>query len=115
MEDAKALLKEALQDNVNYVDATRLAIALSGDAMATNLFMLGYAYQRGLLPVSCASLLQAISLNGVAVDANVQAFSAGRLAAMDVQAFERQYLPGETVVFHKSFHLMITSNRVSMS
>lgn len=105
MEDAKALLKEALQDNVNYVDATRLAIALSGDAMATNLFMLGYAYQRGLLPVSCASLLQAISLNGVAVDANVQAFSAGRLAAMDVQAFERQYLPGETVVFHKSFHL----------
>ena len=51
-------------------DATRLATALLGDAIATNLFMVGFAYQQGLLPVSAAAIERAIELNRVAVAMN---------------------------------------------
>ena len=54
-----------------------------GDSIATNLFMVGFAYQRGLLPVSEAAILRAIELNGTAIDANKQSFHWGRLAAVD--------------------------------
>jgi indolepyruvate ferredoxin oxidoreductase len=54
-----------------------------GDSIATNLFMVGYAYQRGLLPLSEASILRAIELNGAAIEANKQSFNWGRLAAAD--------------------------------
>jgi indolepyruvate ferredoxin oxidoreductase len=54
---------------------------LMGDSIATNLFMVGYAYQRGLLPLSEASILRAIELNATAVDSNKLAFSWGRMAA----------------------------------
>ncbi|MBN4659197.1 2-oxoacid:acceptor oxidoreductase family protein, partial [Escherichia coli] len=52
------------------VDATQLATALLGDAIATNLFMLGYAWQRGLVPVTFEALMRAIELNGAAVEMN---------------------------------------------
>ena len=68
------------------VDATQLATALLGDAIATNLFMLGYAWQQGLVPLSFASIDRAIELNGAAVAMNRQAFAWGRLAAVDPQA-----------------------------
>ncbi len=54
-----------------------------GDSIATNLFMVGYAYQRGLLPVGEAAILRAIELNGAAVESNKQSFHWGRLAAVD--------------------------------
>ena len=54
-----------------------------GDSIATNLFMVGYAYQRGLLPVGEAAILRAIELNGAAVESNKQSFYWGRLAAVD--------------------------------
>jgi len=56
-----------------------------GDSIATNLFMVGYAYQRGLLPVGEAAILRAVELNGAAVDANKQSFLWGRLAAVEPQ------------------------------
>lgn len=65
------------------VDATQLATALLGDAIATNLFMLGYAWQRGLVPVSFDALMRAIELNGAAVEMNKTAFAWGRFAAID--------------------------------
>jgi indolepyruvate ferredoxin oxidoreductase len=68
------------------VDATQLATALLGDAIATNLFMLGYAWQQGLVPLSLESILRAVQLNGAAVEMNTQAFNWGRLAAVDPQA-----------------------------
>ena len=52
-----------------------------GDSIATNLFMLGYAFQKGLMPLSLAAIERAIELNGVAVEANKHAFAWGRLAA----------------------------------
>ena len=66
-----------------FVDATKLATGLMGDSIATNLFMVGYAFQRGLLPVSEASILKAIELNGAAIESNTQSFKWGRLAAVD--------------------------------
>ena len=68
------------------VDATQLATALLGDAIATNLFMLGYAWQRGLVPISFEALMRAIELNGAAIEMNRQAFAWGRLAVVDSQA-----------------------------
>jgi indolepyruvate ferredoxin oxidoreductase len=71
--------------DAEFLDASKLATGLMGDSIATNLFMVGYAYQRGLLPLSEASILRAIELNAAAVEANKQSFQWGRLAAVDAQ------------------------------
>jgi indolepyruvate ferredoxin oxidoreductase len=70
------------------VDASKLATALCGDAIAANLFMLGYAWQQGLVPVSLDALMRAVELNGAAVAMNKQAFGWGRLAAIDLARVE---------------------------
>src|SRR5438067_1734020 len=82
---------------VDFVTATELATGLMGDAIATNMFLLGYAYQRGWLPVSGASLERAIELNGVAVDFNKQSFLWGRRAAVDPERVERLAKPAEVI------------------
>ena len=69
---------------IDALDATALATALMGDSIATNPFMLGYAWQKGLVPLTLDSLLRAIELNGTAVEANKTAFHWGRAAAVDV-------------------------------
>jgi indolepyruvate ferredoxin oxidoreductase len=61
------------------VDARRLAEGLFGDYMATNMLVLGVAYQAGLLPLTAAAIEEAVRLNGVAVEQNLQAFRYGRL------------------------------------
>jgi indolepyruvate ferredoxin oxidoreductase len=72
--------------NLDVVDATSIATQLMGDSIATNLFVLGYAWQKGLVPVSLEALMRAIELNGAAVDMNKTAFGWGRLAAHDLKA-----------------------------
>src|SRR6185369_184707 len=69
--------------DAEFLDATKLATGLMGDSIATNLFMVGYAYQRGLLPVGEPAILRAIALNGTAIEPNKQSFRWGRLAAID--------------------------------
>jgi indolepyruvate ferredoxin oxidoreductase len=91
-------LRQAVRDAVDadaaeFVEGTAFATALMGDSIATNLFMLGYAWQRGLVPVSVDAIEQAIELNAVAVEANKRAFSWGRLAAHDLAAVERAAKP----------------------
>ncbi|MFN3827700.1 MAG: indolepyruvate ferredoxin oxidoreductase family protein [Micavibrio sp.] len=79
-------IRKELEDSVkdcSYVDATSITGTLLGDEMGTNVFMMGYAWQRGLVPLSLESLMKAIELNGVAVDDNRKAFNYGRLAAHD--------------------------------
>ncbi len=66
--------------------ASKLAVELTGDSIATNVLMLGYAAQRGLLPVSLASIEQAIRLNGTSVESNLRALAVGRLAAHSPQS-----------------------------
>ncbi|EGF32656.1 Indolepyruvate ferredoxin oxidoreductase [Oxalobacteraceae bacterium IMCC9480] len=73
-------------DRVDFVDAGKIATALMGDTIATNMFMLGYAWQKGQVPLSEAALMQAITLNGVSVDFNKQSFVWGRTAAHDLAA-----------------------------
>jgi indolepyruvate ferredoxin oxidoreductase len=68
------------------VDASELALALMGDAIATNLFMLGHAWQQGLVPLSLDALMRAVELNGAAIEMNKTAFAWGRLAAHDPHA-----------------------------
>jgi len=68
-------------DHATFVDASDLAATLLGDSIGGNLLLLGYAYQRGLVPVGAASIERAIELNGVAVEMNKQAFLWGRRAA----------------------------------
>nr|MBC8241855.1 indolepyruvate ferredoxin oxidoreductase family protein [Alphaproteobacteria bacterium] len=69
-----------------FLNATRLATALLGDAIGANLFMLGHAYQQGLIPVSAEAIEQAIEMNGVAIEMNKSAFLWGRRAAVDLEA-----------------------------
>ncbi len=82
----------------SFVDATRLATALMGDAIAANMFMLGYAYQQGLVPVSASAIERAIELNAVAVQMNQRAFAWGRRAAIDPGAVEAAAGPPRDVV-----------------
>jgi indolepyruvate ferredoxin oxidoreductase len=77
------VLQGALTKDSAFLDFTKLAEALLGDAIATNMMMMGYAYQQGLLPLSAESILQAIELNGVSIKMNTQAFQFGRLASAD--------------------------------
>jgi indolepyruvate ferredoxin oxidoreductase len=81
------------EGNVQFVDATRVATALMGDSIATNLFMLGYAYQKGHIPLSAEAINKAIELNGAAVKMNQAAFLWGRRAAVDSGAVERLVAP----------------------
>jgi len=71
------------------VDATGLATALLGDAIYANPFVLGFAWQKGWIPLAYETLLRAIELNGVAIDANKRAFEWGRAAAHDLEAVQR--------------------------
>ena len=61
-----------------------------GDSIATNLFMVGFAYQRGLIPLGEDAILRAIELNGAAVESNKQSFRWGRLAAVDPERVLRR-------------------------
>ncbi len=68
--------------HLSSIDANRLASSLLGDTIYSNVVMLGYAWQRGLVPVTEAALMRAIELNGVKVEENRQAFRLGRIAAV---------------------------------
>ncbi len=74
-------LKNEVRDPAALTDFHALALKALGDTIAVNLMMVGYAFQRGGLPLSEAAILRAIELNGVAVDFNTKAFIWGRYAA----------------------------------
>jgi indolepyruvate ferredoxin oxidoreductase len=78
-----AINRVTRKDENVFVDAIGIAEALFGDHMMANLVALGAAYQAGALAVSATSIEEAIALNGVSVEANAQAFRAGRRAVLD--------------------------------
>ena len=103
-------LREAITESTgpgktDFLDATRLATALLGDSIATNLFMVGFAWQKGLIPLSIEAIERAIELNGVAVAANKKAMLWGRRAAHDLQAVEALAKPRQEP---PSLHLSAT-------
>ncbi|HWM42786.1 MAG TPA: indolepyruvate ferredoxin oxidoreductase family protein, partial [Burkholderiales bacterium] len=86
-----------------FVAATEIATGLMGDAIATNMFMLGYAYQKGWVPLDAASLERAIELNGVAVEFNKKSFVWGRRAAVDLERVRRIARPADVVALGEHF------------
>ncbi|OGK76064.1 MAG: hypothetical protein A2X53_07635 [Candidatus Rokubacteria bacterium GWA2_70_23] len=76
------------KDENVYLDAGAIAEGLFSDHMATNPLMLGAAYQAGALPISAASIEQAIRLNGVSVEMNLLAFRWGRMVVVDGKRVE---------------------------
>jgi indolepyruvate ferredoxin oxidoreductase len=98
-------------DNVDFVDAGQMATTLMGDAIATNMFMLGYAFQKGRVPLSEASLMRAIELNGVSVPFNKAAFNWGRTAAHDLASVKRLTTPAKVVEFKRAQTLDELVNR----
>jgi indolepyruvate ferredoxin oxidoreductase len=89
----RAIVSAAGRDQVSFIDATRLATALMGNSIAANMFMVGYAFQKGALPLAAESIEQAIEMNGEAVAMNQAAFRWGRRAAIDVVDVEK-LIPG---------------------
>ena len=86
--ELRAAISEATSQS-DFVDVTHLAKRLMGDSIAANIMLLGYAWQKGLVPLPAEAIEQAIELNGVAVDFNKQAFTWGRRAAQDPAVVER--------------------------
>jgi indolepyruvate ferredoxin oxidoreductase len=79
----RAVVQAAGAERVAFTDATDIAVALMGNAIAANMFMLGYAYQLGRVPLTAAAIEKAIALNGEAVQMNLEAFRWGRRAAAE--------------------------------
>ena len=73
----RAILADAGRDKTHFIDATRAATALFGASVGANIFLVGYAYQLGAIPLAAASIERAIELNGEAVDMNKAAFAVG--------------------------------------
>jgi indolepyruvate ferredoxin oxidoreductase len=84
-----AIAERAGNGPVHHFDAHTAAVKLFGDSIAANIFLLGYAYQLGSVPIGAAAVEQAIELNGAAVEMSKAAFRIGRLAAHDMRAVER--------------------------
>ncbi len=79
----QAITERAGEAGTRTIEATRIATALLGDSIATNMFMLGLALQSGAIPLSPAAIEQAIELNGVDVAMNKAALAWGRRAAIE--------------------------------
>ena len=77
----------------DFVAAERIATQLMGDAIAANILLLGFAWQKGLIPLPLSALEGAIELNGVAVSFNKEAFNLGRLLAHDPARIEAMIAP----------------------
>jgi indolepyruvate ferredoxin oxidoreductase len=92
----QALIDATGEEAIRFVDASRLAVALLGDSIGANLFMLGHAWQQGFVPLAAESIERAIELNGVAIEFNKKSFLWGRRAAVDLAAVEAIARPKST-------------------
>ncbi|MDB5574099.1 MAG: indolepyruvate ferredoxin oxidoreductase, partial [Tardiphaga sp.] len=100
------VLEAALRKESTFLDFTKAAEGLLGDSIATNMMMMGYAYQQGLLPVASESIEQAIELNAVSVKMNKLAFQLGRLAAADPQRLAAMLKGADETVAPKTLDQM---------
>jgi indolepyruvate ferredoxin oxidoreductase len=94
----RAIIADAGREKTHFIDATRAATALFGNSVGANIFLVGYAYQIGAIPLSAASIEEAIELNGEAVEMNKSALRWGRLAAIDPAAVETLIKPAPEVM-----------------
>lgn len=86
----RRIARESGEERTHFVNATHMASELLGDPIAANMFLMGYVWQKGLIPISLAAIEQAIELNNVAVRFNREAFDWGRRVAHDPMTGESQ-------------------------
>ena len=92
-----ALSARTREEQARGIDATSIATRLLGNAIGANSFLLGVAYQQGLIPLALSSLERAIELNGAAVEMNLQAFRLGRLSVTAPEKLDALLVPVEAV------------------
>ncbi len=112
---AEADIRKACgEERVDMIDAANIATALMGDSIAANMFLLGYAWQKGWVPLANEALMRAIELNGVAIEFNKQAFNWGRFAAHDLAAVKKVATPAQVIELKRAPSLdEIISKRVA--
>lgn len=87
LDSMKRIIEDEVgKEKVDFIEASHIATHLLGDAVATNFFMLGYAFQKGYIPITATAIERAIELNAVAIEFNKQAFLWGRRCVVDAQA-----------------------------
>ena len=96
-----AISQSILPADLGLFNAERMAKSLMGDTLYINPMLLGYAWQKGWIPLEQTSLRQAITLNAVAVEANLQAFDWGRATAHDGAAVQHLLEPAQTIQLHR--------------
>ncbi len=101
-----SVLETALRKESSFFDFTRPAEMLLGDSIATNIMMMGYAYQKGLLPLSAEAIEQAIEVNGVSIKMNKEAFRLGRLAVVDFARLEAMMKGQDPTAAPKTLDMM---------
>ena len=84
---------ETSSKETDFVNAIRLATAMFGDSIASNMFITGYALQKGFIPLKPESMEEAIKLNNIFVEMNISAFRWGRMAAHNLKYVEKESLP----------------------
>jgi indolepyruvate ferredoxin oxidoreductase len=89
----REIAKAADKDHAHFIEATKLSTALFGSSTGQNIFLVGYAYQLGGVPISADAILRAIELNGEAVAMNKAAFEWGRRAALEPEAVAKLVTP----------------------
>jgi len=119
-----AVLESALHRDSDFFDFTGAAEHLLGDSIATNIMILGYAYQKGWLPLSAKAIEHAIEVNGVSIKMNKESFRLGRLAVADPKRLD-EMLKGQNeiaapksldamtldeIITHRSAHLTAYQN-----
>jgi len=93
----RTIVADAGADKTHFINASGIASALFGQSIGANMFMVGYAYQLGAIPLSAAAIEQAIALNGEAIAMNRAAFHWGRRAAVDRAAVEKLAKPATAI------------------
>ena len=88
-------------EGVSAFDADRVATQVLGDSIFVNPMVLGFAWQKGWVPLGLEALMRAIELNGIAVSQNKAAFEWGRHCAAHGEAVQALLAPSQVVQFHK--------------
>ena len=104
----KTIQKACGKSNVMAVNANYIATRMVGDSVFSNMFLLGFAWQAGLVPISEAALLRAIELNGVAVEKNKFAFALGRAASAEPETVAQAVEGDATDVPPETFDELVT-------
>ncbi|MBO6552284.1 MAG: indolepyruvate ferredoxin oxidoreductase family protein [Roseitalea sp.] len=114
-------VRSVVRPDAHFHDFGKAAMAVAGDEIATNILMVGFAWQKGLIPLSADAIEQAIAINGVAVDANIDSFRWGRVMAHDPAAIEAMEtrangfkpmaeMTADELVRHRAAHLAAYQN-----